>query len=488
MNRLAWILLAVSISVPVSAQLPSADEWRADVAVLREALENLHPGLHRYRTAAELNAGFARLERDLTAARSLGDAYVALARFTSTIECGHTFPNPANQSDAVADSIFRKTPRVPFYFRWLEGRMIVTGDASASRAFAPGMEIRAINGIAAGRIREKLLPLARTDGANRGKRLANLDVLPENRWEAFDVLYPLVFAPPASDAWTFDVRMPDGTARAIASPPTTDEARLAVRDEMRRASKAANAPPWTLTVDGRRAVLTMKTWVTFNDQWDWEGYLRDAFASIRSAGVLELVIDLRGNEGGSAVGEVILAHLTTRELPRESFGRYVRYQKIPATLRPMLETWDRSFDDWSATTRPSAARKGFYEVIDESPAAAKIAPRAPHFAGRVAVLTGPANSSATFRFALAVRNHGIATLVGQPTGGNRRGTNGGAFYFLRLPYSRLEVDLPLIGYYPTTPQRNEGISPDVLVKPTPRSIAAGDDVELARAFAVIARR
>ncbi|MCS3810253.1 hypothetical protein FHY19_003321 [Xanthomonas arboricola] len=61
--------------------------------------------------------------------------------------------------------------------------------------------------------------------------------------------------------------------------------------------------------------------------------------------------------------------------------------------------------------------------------------------GRVFVLTSADNSSATFEFARQLQRNGLATLVGQPTGGNLRGINGGAFFFLHLPNSHIEVDL-----------------------------------------------
>ena len=54
-------------------------------------------------------------------------------------------------------------------------------------------------------------------------------------------------------------------------------------------------------------------------------------------------------------------------------------------------------------------------------------------------------------------------LVGQPTGGNQRGITGGAFFFLRLPNSKIEVDVPLIGQYPATEQPDGGLL-DKLVK------------------------
>src|SRR5690349_1140584 len=39
-------------------------------------------------------------------------------------------------------------------------------------------------------------------------------------------------------------------------------------------------------------------------------------------------------------------------------------------------------------------------------------------------------------------------LDGQTTGGNQRSINGGAFFFLALPTSGIELDLPLIGRFP----------------------------------------
>lgn len=452
MRRALLLLLLVLLAAPpLRAALPSPAEWHEDVAVLRDALETVHPGLHRYHAAFDYDA----LERDLAASHDLGEAWVTLARFLSTIECGHTFPNPANQKRVVAEAVFRNTLRVPFYFRWDERRMIVTRDASQSGAFPAGTEITAINGLPVATILEQLVPLSRTDGANAAKRVANLEVLPEDRWSAFDVYYPLVFHPPAG-AWTFTLR-----DRTVEEAPVTDAARLAVREELLRASKESNAPPWTLAIRGTTAVLTMQTWVTFNDHWDWEGFLRQAFEMLEAKGVKRLVLDLRGNEGGSSVGDVILAHRITKPVRRDLFGRYVRYRELPERLRPVLDTWDRSFDRWS-DAQPAAAKPGFFRLPSEND---EIAPRKPHFAGPVEVLVGPENSSATFEFALAMRRLRLGKLIGRPTGGNQRGINGGAFYFLRLPHSQLEVDLPIIGFFTDGKEPpNGGIAPDVLVK------------------------
>jgi hypothetical protein len=59
-----------------------------------------------------------------------------------------------------------------------------------------------------------------------------------------------------------------------------------------------------------------------------------------------------------------------------------------------------------------------------------------------------------------------------------RGINGGAYFFVRLPASGLEFDLPVRGYYPERPQRDAGVEPDIRVTNTAADIAAGYDREL----------
>jgi hypothetical protein len=155
-----------------------------------------------------------------------------------------------------------------------------------------------------------------------------------------------------------------------------------------------------------------------------------------------------------------------------------RYRSTPPALRPYLATWDRSFHDWGEAAQP--AGDGFYRLEREGLDAegTRIAPAPPRYRGRLYVLVSAVNSSATFDFARAVRRAGAGTLVGQATGGNLRGINGGAFFFLNLPNSRLEIDLPLIGQFPAQPQPDAGLQPDIRVPPSAAAIAAGRDAEL----------
>ena len=235
-----------------------------------------------------------------------------------------------------------------------------------------------------------------------------------------------------------------------------------------RVDPKSGDPLFTLRyLSGGEALLTMPTWVMYQGKWDWRTWLNRALDEMVARQSPALIIDLRGNEGGDDVGQVILDRLPRTGSAPVPYERLVRYRKIPAELNPYLKTWDMSFKDWGdravelPEAWPTAPPVPYLRQIgdDEKPGR----PASALYKGKVFVLTDAANSSATYGFARIVQTQHVGKLVGQPTGGNKKGTNGGAFFFVRLPNSGLEIDLPLIGYFPPSSEADEGLLPDMSV-------------------------
>ncbi|WP_174286375.1 S41 family peptidase [Sphingomonas bacterium] len=439
----------------------------------------MHPGLYRYLTPAGFRRERERLDRFAGTPRALGDFYLALSAFTASIRCGHSFPNPANQTPAVVSALFGRPDRLPFAFAWLDRRMIVTADLGSGHHLPAGSEVVAIDGIDARDILAKMLPYGRTDGSNDARKVADLGIPGDGDQPAFDVLRTLLF--PSSGPSARIVVRAEGRTVAMACALMT----AAARDAALRHPSKDSPYGWSFELRGNVGVLVMPTWAVFHDEWDWRGFIDASMDTAIDRQLSGIVIDVRDNGGGLDCGAAIIARLIEAPLAADSYSRHVRYRKIPDRLSPYLKTWDRSFKDWGASAiGPDAT--GFYILTRPGDASDTdtIQPKGRRFTGKVAVLVGPKNASATFGFASLMQRHRLGTLIGEHTGGNRRGINGGAFFFVGLPGSGIEVDLPLIAYWPDTPQPDAGIMPDILMPARAADLRAGGDTALAQAVLI----
>lgn len=474
--------VAAACAGPAFAAGPriDAEALKGDARLLEAAYRALHPGLLRYNSPRQLDGRFARLRSDFARPLEQSQALLALARFTAAIRCGHTYPNPYNQSDAVVAALFSRRDRLPFHYRWIDGRMVVLRDLGSEGGLARGSEVIAVNGVPTARLLARLMPIVRADGGNDAKRVRNLELRGENRFEAMDLYLPLVL-PGFTDRATLTVRGLQGRTRRT-------EVRLLTAAEQQVAAPPkgeldGDAPAWRVDrLAGGAAVLTMPTWALYNSKWDWRAWLTELMARLTAERAPALIVDLRGNDGGNDCGDLLLPWLIEAPLTPRPQRRLTRYRKVPAELNPHLDTWDRSFRDWGAGAAGPDA-DGFYALAGAPDEVINPAPT--RFGGRLIVLADASNSSATFQFGQTVKDFRLGSIVGQTSGGNRRGINGGAFFFLRLPGSGLEVDVPLIGTFPLTPQPDAGIEPDLYVRPTARAVAEGRDLEMAAALAAL---
>ncbi|MEG3125538.1 S41 family peptidase [Sphingomonas sp. GB1N7] len=470
MNRRQLITaLGAAAILPAAAFPPAAvspADLAGDIAILTEALK-LHPGLYRYTTPRQIEERIARLRQGFVASSSLEQRYLLLSRFLAEIRCGHSYCNFFNQKKQVAADLFDRPTRLPFHFIWIGGRMIVTADPGRFGVPA-GSEILSINGQDGGALLRSLMPYARADGHNDAKRVSLLGVAGGDPIEFFDVFHGLVAARPIGGAHHIVLRGPDGVRRAIELPAidlAQRRAPMPVRDYR------GDQPVWDWKVRADNvAVLTMPGWALYDSKWDWRSWLNDRLDSLK--GARGLIVDLRDNEGGQDCGDLILARLIRRTLVEPGARRLVRFRRTPADLDRYLDTWDDSFRRLGQDAVP--VENGFLQLQGDH-ADDTIQPVGPHIDLPVVALIGPVNSSATFQFAQKARSSGRVRLFGQGTGGNQRGINGGCFFFVRLPASGIEFDLPLIGYFPPGSPPDAGIAPDMLVAPTSRDIASGRD-------------
>lgn len=473
--------LAIStLAVSPSQKPTSPQNAGGDIALMREILTTLHPGLYRYASPSAIDTGLRQLENLWSAEPSLQSRYLNLSRFLATIRCGHSYGNFFNQKKTVAAELFGRQTRLPFTFKWLGKQMVVLADQSGTSQLPRGTIVKAINEIPVADILSSLLPFARADGNNDAKRRALLSVGGADSIEYFDVFQGLLFGAQGG-THRLQIRKPN-----VASDSQVDLPALTLEQRqsfIRKRDYRGDSPVWDWQMrDDGIAVLTMDGWALYNSKWDWRSWLNDRLDSLQ--GAKGLIVDIRENEGGNDCGDVILSRLTAHDIVRPPVNRLVRYRKIPEQLNPYLDTWDDSFRDWGDQIVPFDDR--YFRLTKwEDPV---LPAKGPRIAIPMVVLISAQNSSATFQFAELCRQSGIGTLLGETTGGNQRGINGGAFLFARLPESGIEFDVPLVGYFPIGKFPDAGIAPDIPVSPTTDDIATGYDRQMQAAIAYLRRR
>jgi hypothetical protein len=445
----------------------AADAARRDLRILKRAFVELHPGLYRYATPAQIEAEFAAADQAVAGGSSRAELYLLASRLAAAVHCGHTWTNTANQSAAITEGVLGRADKLPLTLRWLQGRAVIT--ASMAPGVTPGAELLAVDGRPMTEIADALRPYLRSDGLH-GQPEAQLDSGVNGG--AMDRLWPLRF-PPRGGRCT--LTLDDGDRRRDVEAAT-------VRLAERRLALPEPTEDWTLKVDGDTALLTLPTFGFWRSSFKPLDFLERSFETLR--GVPFLIIDLRRNEGGDdAIGRALLAQLLRAPHTQPAARVESACERVPYVLARFLDTWDFGFFDRTGQVTRGEGRA--WRLPDAPPR--RIAPVAAPYPGRTVALVGPQNTSAGFLLARDLKASGASTLVGQRTGGNLRGLNGGQLAWITLPASGVAVDIPLLAAHTEGDPPDAGVAPDIEVTPTVADARAGIDSEMAAARTLIAR-
>ena len=395
--------------IPVSA-------LREDVDFLAKTLCEVHFELSgASNRVAELRSAAEGVKAGLTEPLTQAQLFVRLAPLVTGLEDGHTQIHlPWRSLEAYKRN---GGTVIPLDVAFLEGRVYVLRNYATNSAIAPGAELLAINAVPINEI------MTRLSGALAGERQAfRFAFLAGIANDRFKMLLWVEYG--FRD--TFDIRYrQDGVIREARLPGLNSETL-----QVRRENSGKPSLPFRYLPQGEHiGLMEIKTFGAGDGEYG--RFLKETFKRIRAEGVEHLIIDVRGNLGGSSdqAGE-LLSYLATNPVAvapiaevRVSAQAKKQFKKrIPGAVRwlPLQYLSSRGGAVWNAP-------EGSVVTFQEKPTALK--PEKRRYHGKVYLLVDEATFSTAAILADVMKRNGLGLLIGRETGGLADRTLGEPLFF-----------------------------------------------------------
>jgi C-terminal processing protease CtpA/Prc len=457
-------------------------QMHSDVAILKDALTSLHPGIYRYLSQSQVDQYFDDIGLQTNKPLAAKYFYIKLAQLTAKLNCGHTYVNPYNQKKAI-NAQLQAGKVLPLLIKVIDKKIIVTHNLSAQLQIKPGDEVVSINGKPTKIIIDSLLTVSRSDGKHGlKKKLDNIGITPylvsKEKYALFDIYFPLFFGEQAS-AEQYEILIKSHQNKKVTryDLDLISKQMRQQRYQERFAVESIQPTGSFKLISSQCGYLKIRDFSTKGWGKNYERYLDSIFIQLKTIKPSQLIVDIRDNEGGDdEVRNKVISYLIAHPA-QHTIRRYYSFLKVPDRLMPYLQTWDPSFKTPKLASAYEKTKANLYYQRNEN-STESILPNQNHFTGKVYLLTNATNSSSSFFMADILQENKAAKLVGEATGGTKQGINGGQLFFLYLPSSGMEVDIPLIYQAPIKERKDEGVKPNITVKTTASDLAAGIDAPI----------
>lgn len=466
------ILLSACASLLLPAQIFEPEGLKSDLAILRAALDEGHPGIYRYAPKAEVDRAFQRAEAKLDHPMTAQEFFRIASPAVASLKCGHTsLMLPAAFQERIRGSV----PLVPLDVRILGGRITVFRDYSDAPKLA-GAEILSINGMSAARILATLLASIHGDG----------DTPTAGPWRVgaghmfARALYALAGV---ESPFQIEFRSGGKSSKTTLAGLTQDEQEKVIVARYSQDRRPAYSATYRFQEQNATGILKIYGFGGKAEDGKPLGqFIQKAYDDLSARRAGSLIIDVRDNGGGAdELGKQLFSYLVTEPFPY--------YQDLVINKL--------TFDFFRYADKPRPIPEGEVErrpngkyLLNSHPNWGIQQPGKPYFAGPVFALMNGGSFSTTCEFLSTLHHHRRAVFIGEEAAGGYYGNTSGPGALLVLPNSKLRLPVRLMTYYmaiPGTQYGNRSIPPDHPVTYSIEELLAGKDKEMEVAMRLIER-
>jgi len=469
-----WLLAVGSLSAaknkkslppPSLQETFSPSQLKEDLKVLREALEEGHPGLYLYTPKEDFDRHFERADEALDRAMTLREFYLEVTPLVEKVYCGHTY---FDLPQKLLNFLLKDAPQFPLPLVFLNQKAYLD---HAALELPLGCEITAIDGIPMEAVMKKLLPQVRSDGYNETMKyhiLAN----------DFGLRHFLSFGP--AENYRVDY-LPYGSEETLQKQISAIPAKKLEGRLTQRHSESPKRKKYKIgAVEKGISLFSMNTFdfgLNKKGRRKYKDFLRENFSELeQDEDARCIILDLRRNDGGFVGNDAQLfaylaqapfrdfrsARMTTLEIPvKDHLSRH----QFPKMLEKIFAKEFKSL------------KTGKFTMLDEKNR--RWTPKKNAFDGQVFVLiSGWTHSGGTVLGSYLLNNDNV-TFIGEETGGGHAVFTAGNMVLYDLPNTLCQLEVPLILYENFKGSRSfpkgSGIRPDHKVTQSQKDLIANED-------------
>ena len=463
----------------------SPESLQKDYSVYQQILEEVHPGLYWYQSKDSMDYYFDRGREQLKDSLTETDFRKVLAYVTARINCGHTTVRASKYYSRHVDTA-RISRIFPLSLKIWDHTAVVAANLNQRDSLLKrGTVIKKINGWPMEKIVDTLFDYISTDGYNRTHKYQSLS----NRGY-FGSLYSSIFgfSPSYNIEYTDSTGLIKHTSIKPYRPPSDTIGRSALqpirnipqpsrkdRRNFRRNSVRI------LKIDSVEHVAMMDL-NSFGRGYRLKNFFRHSFKSLRKNEIGHLIIDVRGNGGGSVTNSTFITRYISDHRFKVGDSLYAITKKNKYNRYIKNDFFHRLFITFFTNRKAD----GFYHFRYFEKTFFKPKKRN-HFEGKVYILTGGNSFSATTLFASSLIKQDNVTIVGEETGGGAYGNSAWLIPDVTLPETKVRFRLPLFRLVidKNSPKTGLGVQPEVEAKPTVEAIKRGADYKMEKVMELI---
>lgn len=438
-------------------------ELLQDLHYLTNQLKKTHPGLYWYNDQDSFVRACSIIENGIQSTLTELEFLRLIGQLNSTINCAHTDIRP---SKTYQKYLLDTAKFIPFNVQLTSNGYTITENFSEDDNLSLGVKVLTINQIPVDQIVDQLLPYIPADGYNLSRKYHALQ-------KGFYWYYHLYID---SEAKHFNISYltPSGVQKETIVKGITKKELNKKRMQIVQDEKLPISFQFVDSLaTGILKISSFRNDLIQNAKINYTQFIADVFTRLDDENGKNLIIDLRGNEGGySEFAAELYAYLS------DTTFTYCQNQYVTSdTLFPEI-----SYDipaPFEGFPNGIVMESGRYKWTKHS----VLGPRPssqPHFNGNVYFIIDGGCSSTTSEFASLAKANNVGFFVGEEVGGCTLGNSGGVLGWIELPNTKIRARIAMVKYEITSfgSSTKRGVLPDYPISYSVEDKLANKDLEM----------